>query len=59
MNYLVLIILIYIFCHIPAIVLLILGFKARQDKPSRAMKYFIFAAIYFVIGTGICGSLLS
>ena len=54
-----LIVLIYLFCHIPAIVMLILGLKRLKDRPENAKKLLIAAGIYFIIGGGICGALLS
>ena len=52
-------VLVYLFCHIPAIVLLILGLKRLKDRPENAKKLLIAAGIYFIIGGGICGILLS
>lgn len=54
-----LIILIYIICHIPAIIALIMGLVVLKSSPDYAKKLLIFAGIYFLIGGGICGALLS
>lgn len=53
-----LIIIIYLICHIPAIILLIVGFSRLKSNPENAKKFLIAAGIYFLIGAGICGSLL-
>ncbi|HET6224831.1 MAG TPA: hypothetical protein VFF27_01035 [Bacteroidia bacterium] len=52
-------VLIYIICHIPAIVLLILGLVRLKSRPENAKKLLIAAGIYFIVGGGICGALLS
>ncbi|MBK9191333.1 MAG: hypothetical protein IPM77_07365 [Crocinitomicaceae bacterium] len=54
-----LIIIIYIICHIPAIIALIMGLVALKSNPEYAKKLLIFAGIYFLIGGGICGTILS
>jgi len=54
-----LIIIIYLVCHIPAIILLILGFIRLKSRPENAKKLLIAAGIYFLIGGGICGALLT
>lgn len=53
-----LIIIIYLFCHAPAIVMLILGLKRLKTKPETAKRLLIAAGVYFLIGGGICGGLL-
>lgn len=54
-----LVIIIYLVCHIPAIILLILGLIRLKSKPENAKKLLIAAGIYFLIGGGICGALLT
>lgn len=54
-----LIIIIYLVCHIPAIILLILGLTRLKTRPENAKKLLIAAGIYFLIGGGICGALLT
>jgi hypothetical protein len=59
MNGLVpLIIIIYLICHIPAIIMLILGLNRLKTRPENARKLLIACGIYFLIGGGICGALL-
>ncbi len=53
-----LIIIIYLVCHIPAIVMLALGLTKLKTKPETAKKLLIAAGIYFLIGAGICGAIL-
>lgn len=53
------IILIYLICHIPAIIMLIIGLTRLKSRPDNAKKLLIAAGIYFVIGGGICGALLT
>lgn len=52
-----LIMMVYLVCHLPAIITLIIGFTKMKKKPETAKKLFIFSAIYFIIGGGICGSM--
>lgn len=54
-----LIIIIYLVCHIPAIILLVLGLTRLKSTPENARKLLIAAAVYFLIGAGICGALLT
>lgn len=54
-----LIIIIYLVCHIPAIILLILGLTRLKSRPENAKKLLIAAGIYFLIGGGICGALIT
>lgn len=54
-----LIIFIYIVCHIPAIILLILGLTQLKSRPENAKKLLIAAGIYFLIGGGVCGAILT
>jgi hypothetical protein len=53
-----LILIIYLICHIPAFILLILGVNRLKTKPDNAKRLLIAAGIYFLIGAGICGALL-
>lgn len=54
-----LIIIIYLVCHSPAIIMLILGLNRLKTRPENAKKLLIAAGIYFLIGGGICGALLT
>ena len=54
-----LILIIYLVCHIPAIIMLILGLNRLKTRPENAKKLLIAAGIYFLIGGGICGALLT
>lgn len=54
-----LIIIIYLFCHTPAIIMLIIGLNRLKKRPENAKKLLIAAGIYFLIGGGICGALLT
>ena len=49
---------IYLIFHTPAIVLLILGINRLKKKPEDARVLLIAAGIYFIIGAGICGSMM-
>jgi hypothetical protein len=53
------IIIVYLICHSPAIILLIVGLNRLKTKPENAKKLLIIAGIYFLIGAGICGALLT
>ncbi len=57
-NILPLILAIYIICHLPAIILLIIGLLRLKTRPENAKKFLIAASIYFIIGGGICGTIL-
>jgi hypothetical protein len=52
-------IIVYLICHLPAIITLIIGLRRIKTRPKNAKKYLIFSGVYFLIGTGICGALLS
>ncbi len=54
----VLLLLIYLILHSPAIIMLIVGLERRKTKPESAKVLFIISGIYFLIGGGICGLLL-
>jgi hypothetical protein len=43
----------------PPIILTLIGFGIKKNSPNSAKTLFILAALYLVIGLGICGSLLS
>ena len=53
-----LIVIIYLICHIPAFIFLSFGLTKLKTKPEEAKKWLILAGIYFIIGGGICGSML-
>jgi hypothetical protein len=53
-----LIVIIYLICHIPAFIMLMIGLGKLKTKPELAKKWLIAAGIYFLIGGGICGKLL-
>ena len=52
------ILLMYLYMHIPAFILLILGLIALKKKPILAKILLILATLYFLIGGGICGNML-
>jgi hypothetical protein len=54
-----LIIIIYLVCHSPAIIMLILGLSRLKTRPENAKKLLIAAGIYFLIGAGICGAMFT
>jgi len=54
----ILIIMIYLVCHIPAFIMLFMGVNRLKTRPENAKILLIGSAIYFLIGGGICGSLL-
>ena len=54
-----LIIIIYLVCHSPAIIMLIIGLTRLKSRPENAKKLLIAAGIYFLIGGGICGAILT
>ncbi len=54
-----LVVIVYLVAHIPAFVLLIVGLVLRKQKPKTSKVLFIIAGVYFIIGTGICGAILS
>lgn len=53
------IILVYLVLHSPAIILLIVGMAKRKNNPETAKKLFIAAGIYFLIGAGVCGAIMT
>jgi len=58
-GFITLVVIIYLVAHIPAIILLILGLSRLKSKPENARWLLIAAGIYFLIGGGICGTILS
>jgi hypothetical protein len=42
----------------PPILLTIIGFAVKKNNPKAAKVLFILAALYLLIGLGICGSLM-
>ncbi len=54
-----LIVIIYLICHIPAFILLIIGLAILKFKPKTSKILFIIAGCYFIVGGGICGAILS
>lgn len=49
----------YLVAHSPAIILLIIGLVIRKRNPKRSRIMLIIAGVYFLIGAGICGSMLN
>ncbi len=43
----------------PAIIMTIIGFAIRRNKPKAAKVLFIVSAVYAIVGLGVCGALLS
>ena len=42
----------------PPIILTLIGFGVKKNNPNAAKVLFILAAIYLLVGLGICGSLM-
>ena len=42
----------------PPIILTIIGFAVRKTNPTTAKVLFILAALYLIIGLGICGNIM-
>jgi hypothetical protein len=53
------ILLVYFVCHLPAIIMLIIGLNRLKTRPENAKNLLIIAGIYFLVGGGICASILS
>ncbi|MEO1451647.1 MAG: hypothetical protein AAFV07_19110 [Bacteroidota bacterium] len=49
----------YLLAHLPAIITLIIGLVRLKKRPESAKKFLIFAGIYFLVGAGTCGVILS
>lgn len=47
-----------IISNIPALILILIGYGIRQNKPKASKILFIIATAYIIIGLGICGTLL-
>jgi hypothetical protein len=58
-SYLPIILVVYVILHSPAIILVIVGLVRRKTHPENSKMLFTIAGIYFLIGAGICGLLLS
>ena len=58
-EFFILFIVIYAAAHFPAFVLLIAGVINWNKNRKDAKQYFIAAIIYFIIGGGICASILT
>ncbi len=43
----------------PAIIMTIIGFAIKKNKPKSAKVLFIIATAYTIIGLGVCGAILS
>ncbi|MFC4739808.1 hypothetical protein ACFO3U_07360 [Flavobacterium ponti] len=43
---------------LPTIFLFREGFSHRKSKPDKAKVWYILAALYLIIGFGICGSII-
>ncbi len=52
-----LVIIVYLICHLPAIVMLVLGLKLLKTNVQKGKILIIIAGIYFIIGAGICGGM--
>ncbi|MCK6606787.1 hypothetical protein B0I03_106106 [Flavobacterium aquaticum] len=42
----------------PPILLTLIGFGVKKSNPNAAKVLFILAAVYLLVGLGICGSLM-
>jgi hypothetical protein len=49
---------IFLLIFSPAILLTIIGFEKRQNNNKNANVYFILAAVYCLIGFGLCSGAL-
>ncbi|MEL6968803.1 MAG: hypothetical protein AAFZ63_14420 [Bacteroidota bacterium] len=49
----------YLILHLPAFILLGISAWIKQSKPQASKVLKIIAIVYFVVGTGICGALLT
>jgi hypothetical protein len=48
----------YLILHSPAIIMLIIAIRLRKSKPITSKTLFIITGIYFLIGGGVCGTLM-
>ncbi|WP_396170914.1 hypothetical protein [Flavobacterium sp.] len=53
-----LVVLLFLIMLAPPIILTIIGFAVRKNNPITAKVLFILAALYLVIGLGICGNIM-
>ena len=51
-------VIIYLICHSPAFLLLLIGKYKEKHDPETSKTLYIIAATYFLIGGGMCGALL-
>lgn len=47
----------YVILHSPAIIMLILAFTLRKEKPDTSLILFMLSGGYFLVGGGLCYSL--
>ncbi|MTB50679.1 hypothetical protein [Lewinella sp. W8] len=52
------VIMVYLVLHLPAIIMLILGLSWRKKKPKTSKTLIYVAIAYFIVGAGVCGSLV-
>ena len=57
-NLLPVIIIGYLAMHLPAFILLAIAYAIRDSKPKASKVLNIIAVVYFVVGAGVCGSML-
>ncbi|MDC1188325.1 hypothetical protein N8089_00890 [Flavobacteriales bacterium] len=48
----------YLFLHSPAIIMLVIAILQRKSKPITSKTLFIITGVYFLIGGGVCGTLM-
>ena len=48
---------IYIVCHLPAIIMLIVAYNYRKKDSKTSTILVILAIVYFIIGFGVCGGM--
>jgi len=51
-------IMLYLILHSPAIIMLVLGLSRLKTKPNNAKVLLILATVYFIVGGGICLSMM-
>ena len=52
------VIMVYLVLHLPAIIMLIIGLARRKTKPKSSKTLIYIAIAYFIVGAGVCGSLM-
>ncbi len=57
-NYMGAFILVLIIMLSPALIMYIIGFSVKKNKPKTAKILFILATVYLTISLGICGSIM-